>query len=146
MTNISIVSVAIAPVMVVTDNMKNGYREFILPLACQDELLQRTVGVVAAQHLSQSQPYLRGATERGYKAIIERLQRDATSGNSVFSTNTWATLIVLLVGATIEPDPNFGPLLRMLLLIAQNCSASSMHKDVYDFLSKQTHMYGCPYS
>ncbi|ETS76650.1 hypothetical protein PFICI_12037 [Pestalotiopsis fici W106-1] len=132
---------AVAPVMVVIDGLKNGYREFILPLACQDNLLQRAVGVVAAQHLSQSQPQLKSAAEKGQKAIIDRLQRDALSGTSVFTTTTWIALIVLLVGETINPSSSFAPLLRMLLLTAQNCNEDTIPRELHDFLTQQTHMF-----
>lgn len=134
-------SSSVAPVMVVIDGMKNGYREFILPLACHDDLLQRAVGVVAAQHLSQSQPQLKSAADRGKKAIIDRLQKDAMGGNSVFTTTTWVALIVLLVGETINPGSSFAPLLRMLLLTAQNCDESAVPRELFDFLTQQTHMF-----
>jgi hypothetical protein len=138
--NLDSVSNSVAPVMVVIDGLKNGYREFILPLACQDDLLQRAVGVVAAQHLSQTQPQLRSAAEKGQKAIIDRLQRDALNGTSVFTTTTWIALIVLLVGETINPSSSFAPLLRMLLLTAQNCDESTVPRELFDFLTQQTHM------
>lgn len=134
------VSTAVAPAMVVVDGASNGYREMILPLACHDGLLQRTVGVVAAQHLGQARPEVRSAAERGRRAIIDRLQRDSACSESVFSMVNWATLIVLLVGETVTGGPDFGPLLRMLLLTSQHCDASSMPLDLYRFLKAQTQM------
>ncbi|KAH8678447.1 hypothetical protein BX600DRAFT_431724 [Xylariales sp. PMI_506] len=144
---------AVAPVMVVVDSIPNGYRSIILPLACQDELLQRTVGVVAAQHVGQTSEVMRSAADVGRTAIIERLQRDcweaegagvgtgAASNGRVFSVFTWATLIVLLVGETITSGSDYGPLLRMLLVTAQNCDLSLVPRPLAEFLMQQTHMF-----
>ncbi|OQE43616.1 hypothetical protein PENCOP_c003G06867 [Penicillium coprophilum] len=130
----------VAPVMVVLDHVSNGYRDILLPLACEDELLQRAVGVVAAQHLALNNPFYQSVADRGRAALISRLCRDSTSPDRVFNTSTWATLIVLLVGETITGSSEYGHLLRTLMCLVQNAdqiAPSSARR----FLSQQTHMF-----
>ncbi|KAJ5174067.1 uncharacterized protein N7500_001998 [Penicillium coprophilum] len=130
----------VAPVMVVLDHVSNGYRDILLPLACEDELLQRAVGVVAAQHLALNNPSYQSVADRGRAALISRLCRDSTSPDRVFNTSTWATLIVLLVGETITGSSEYGHLLRTLMCLVQNAdqiAPSSARR----FLSQQTHMF-----
>lgn len=98
--------------MVILDKVSNGYREFILPMALQDEVLCRAVAVVATQHLSQGQPALELAAEKGRTAVISRLRRDASLASQVFNEFTWATLIVLLVGETVTITPTTASLSR----------------------------------
>jgi hypothetical protein len=102
--------------MVVFDDKFNGYRNFLLPLAYQDDLVQRAVSVVAAFHLSAKRPDLLPLAETGRSEIIKRLCADAFAGDStkVFSMSTWATIIVLLVGETVTGSQDFVHLYRML--------------------------------
>lgn len=127
--------------MVVLD-IANGYREILLPLACEDELLQRAVGVVAAQHLALYQPSYQEIADKGRASIISRLRRDSlgASPERVFNVSTWATLIVLLVGETITGSSEYGYLLQSLLCLAQNI-AQIEPSAARDFLTQQTHMY-----
>lgn len=76
------VSETVAPAMVVLDNSTSGYRYLLLPMALEDNLLRRAVGVVVAQHLSRERPELRGAAETGRAAVISRLRRDSMQGSS----------------------------------------------------------------
>jgi hypothetical protein len=102
--------------MVVFDNGSNGYRNFLLPLATGDDLVQRAVSVVAAFHLSSKRPDLLSLAETGRSEIIKRLRADAFAGESskVFSMSTWATIILLLVGETVTGSQDFIPLFHML--------------------------------
>jgi hypothetical protein len=102
--------------MVVFDDRFNGYRNFLLPLAYQDDLVQRAVSVVAAFHLSAKRPDLLPLAESGRSEIIKRLRTDAFAGesNKVFSMSTWATIILLLVGETVTGSEDFIPLYHML--------------------------------
>lgn len=131
----------VAPIMVVLDNISNGYREILLPLACQDELLQQSICAVAAQHLALRQPSFRRSAESGRAAIISRLRRDAFQEPTerLFSASTWATLIVLLVGETITASPDYAHLLQMLFCMAGNTPDMTMNS-VNQFLTQQTHM------
>lgn len=131
--------------MVVLDNISNGYRDLILPMACEDEVLRRAIGVVAAQHLGQKRPDLQNVAETGRSAVISRLRRDALQAppERVFNMYTWATLIVLLVGETVTGSGEYGYLLQMLLCLSR--SRSNQPKDgassVENFLVQQTHMF-----
>lgn len=102
--------------MVVFDNDSNGYRDVLLPLAYQDDLVQRAVSVVAAFHLSSKRPDLLPIAESGRSAIIQKLRADAFAGESskVFSMPTWATIILLLVGETVTGSRDFIHLYPML--------------------------------
>ncbi|CAG7934874.1 unnamed protein product [Penicillium nalgiovense] len=130
----------VAPVMVLLDHISNGYRDILLPLACEDELVQRAVGVVASQHLALHSPSYQSFADQGRATLISRLCRDSTSPSRVFTTSTWATLIVLLVGETITGSSEYAHLLRTLTYLVQNADqiASSSARQ---FLSQQTHMF-----
>ncbi|KFY97344.1 hypothetical protein V498_02107 [Pseudogymnoascus sp. VKM F-4517 (FW-2822)] len=99
----------IAAKMVVFDFTGNGYRQIVLPLACQDEMVGRAVSVIAAFHLAQEAPHMRIAAERGQQAILSRLCRDSLllEPERLFSLSKWATVLVLLVGTTITGSDNF---------------------------------------
>ncbi|OAL02602.1 hypothetical protein IQ06DRAFT_367123 [Phaeosphaeriaceae sp. SRC1lsM3a] len=136
-------SEAVAPVMVVLDTNMNGYREVILPMAMEDEVLRRAVGVVAAQHLSRERPEMRDAAEAGRAAIISRLRNDSLSAtpDQVFNISTWATLIVLLVGETVTGSADFGFLVHMLLCLSSSSSMEDQSTTVKRFLRTQTAMF-----
>ncbi|KAG9855475.1 hypothetical protein KCU98_g1530, partial [Aureobasidium melanogenum] len=109
-------SQSIASIMVIFDTGFNGYRNFLLPMAYQDDLVQRAVSVVAAFHLSTKSPDLIPLAETGRAEIIKRLRADAFAkeSNKVFSTSTWATIILLLVGETVTGSRDFVHLYPML--------------------------------
>ncbi|KAL4912932.1 hypothetical protein BDW62DRAFT_215936 [Aspergillus aurantiobrunneus] len=132
----------VAPIMVVLDNISNGYRDIVLPLACHDELLQQSVCAVAAQHLALQQPGFRRCAESGRAAVISRLRRDAfqVPTERLFNPFTWATLIVLLVGETITASPEYAHLLQTMFCMAGNTSAMAKNP-VNQFLTQQTHMF-----
>ncbi|KAJ5716934.1 hypothetical protein N7488_002580 [Penicillium malachiteum] len=131
----------VAPFMVVLD-ISNGYRDVLLPLACQNPLVQRAVGIVAAQHLTLSQPYFRGFAEEGRAALISRLRRDSFQGSpgQVFNMSTWATLITLLVGETITGSSEYVYLLQTLMYLVQSIDQSQPSTE-HNFLTKQSHMF-----
>ncbi|KAL5377430.1 hypothetical protein DPSP01_009768 [Paraphaeosphaeria sporulosa] len=135
-------SEAIAPVMVVFDTNSNGYRELLLPMALEDEVLRRAVNVVAAQHLSREFPGMKHAAEAGRAAVISRLRKDALSAteDQIFSKFTWATLIVLLVGETVTGSEDCGFLIQMLLCLSANSRAETGNT-IVKFLQKQTDMF-----
>lgn len=63
----------IAPYMVVLDSSSNGWRDMILPIACQEPLVQRAVSVVSAFHFSSYRPELCQYAEAGRNDVIARL-------------------------------------------------------------------------
>ncbi|KAF3027870.1 hypothetical protein E8E15_010378 [Penicillium rubens] len=130
----------VAPVMVLLDHISNGYRNILLPLACEDELVQRAVAVVAAQHLALHSPSYQSFADQSRATLISRLCRDSTSPDRVFTTSTWATLIVLLVGETITGSSEYAHLLRTLTSLVQNADQIAP-SSARQFLSQQTHMF-----
>lgn len=136
-------SEAIAPVMVIVDTASNGYREIILPMALEDEVLRRAVGVVAAQHLSRERPDIQHAAEAGRAAIISRLRNHAASATpeQVFNKFTWATLVVLLVGETVTGSADYTFLVQMLLCLSTNRRAECQRSPVTRFLQISTNLF-----
>lgn len=127
--------------MVVLDHVANGYRDILLPLASDNNLLRRAVGVVAAQHLALSNPSYQDVADDGRAAIISQLRHDSfqASPDRIFNQGTWATIIVLLVGETITGSSEYGHLLQTLLCLSQN--VGHIHSSTTLFLTQQTHMY-----
>ncbi|KAJ3529327.1 hypothetical protein NM208_g9811 [Fusarium decemcellulare] len=134
----------VAPAMVVLDSFSNGYREIILPLACQDEVLARTVSVVSAFHLAQKAPGLQPTAEAGHQAIVAKLRRDSLQlrPEQLFNPYTLATILVLLVGETITGADNYSYLLEMLNCLAQSPESMAMlPRSLKDFFLQQIKMF-----
>ena len=130
--------------MVVLDSISNGYRHILLPLALQDEVVHRAVSVVAAHHLAERNPKLRGPAATGQMAIISRLRRDAcrSSWRDLCTVSTWATILILLVGETVTGGSDFVYLLVMLrCLIEQTGTGCHLPEEVRRFFSQQAKMY-----
>ena len=129
--------------MVVFDGKFNGYRDIILPLALQDNVLRRAVSVVAAQHINADIPALMRPAAAGQLAIISKLRRDSfnLSSTELFNASTWATILMLLVGETITGEDNFAYLLEMLVFVSNACQPGfNMPANVYEFFMQQTRM------
>jgi hypothetical protein len=135
-------SEAVAPVMVILDTASNGYRELLLPMAFEDDVLRRAVSVVAAQHLSREKPEMQDPADAGRAAVIARLRKDSESATAdqVFNQYTWATLIVLLVGETVTGSTDYGFLIQMLLCLSANSRAEEENSTTMIFLKTQTNM------
>ncbi|KAK1249552.1 hypothetical protein MKX07_003068 [Trichoderma sp. CBMAI-0711] len=134
----------IAPKMVVFDFHGNGYRDILLPLACEDELVGQAISVIAAFHLSQRAPQMRMAAEVGQHAILSKLFHDSLQlePRRLFSLSTWATILVLLVGETITGANNYVHLLEILSNLAQSSdSVQSLSPTTRGFIKEQTRMF-----
>jgi len=130
--------------MVVCDQGFNGYREVILPMAYQDDVIQRTVSVVAALHLSRQRPDLLPCAESGRAAIIQRLRTDALGGRSdkVFNLSTWATIVLLLVGETVTGSSEFVHLYAMLTsFLNQTKPLRQLQSTEARFILQQSRLY-----
>ncbi|KAM0512519.1 hypothetical protein ACHAPE_008842 [Trichoderma viride] len=137
-------SETIAPKMVVFDFSGNGYRNILLPLACEDELVGQAISVIAAFHLSQQAPHMRMAAEVGQQAILSKLFRDSLQlePKRLFSLSTWATILVLLVGDTITGANNYVHLLEILSNLAKlSDSVDPLSTTTRDFIREQTRMF-----
>lgn len=128
--------------MVVFDDDTNGYRSIVLPMALEDDLLCRAVGVVAAQHLSRQRPELQAAAEAGRSAVITRLRNDSLqqSEDRVFNKFTWATILVLLVGETVTGSADYRFFVQMLLSLSTGNPGRDLDPNLLAFLEAQTHM------
>lgn len=129
--------------MVVLNSESNGYRDLILPLACQDAVLGRAVSVAATFHLAQKNPALRQTAEAGHHAIIEKLRRDSLllKPGEVFNHFALATVLVLLVGETITGADNYGYLLEMLECFTKALGVGVLPPGLEDFFRQQIRMY-----
>lgn len=137
-------SETIAPKMVVFDFSGNGYRNILLPLACEDELVGQAISVIAAFHLSQQAPHMRMAAEVGQQAILSKLFRDSLQlePKRLFSLSTWATILVLLVGDTITGANNYVHLLEILSNLANmSDSVDALSTTTREFIREQTRMF-----
>ncbi|KID93848.1 Fungal transcriptional regulatory protein, partial [Metarhizium majus ARSEF 297] len=114
-------STFIASKMVVLDFNENGYRQIVLPIACQDDLVAQAVSVIAAFHLSSRMPSMHMAAERGQELILSRLRQQSLNlgPGQLFNMSTLATLLVLLVGDTITGANNYVYLLELLSRLAK---------------------------
>ncbi|KAJ5683487.1 hypothetical protein N7462_006652 [Penicillium macrosclerotiorum] len=128
--------------MVVFDNMSNGYRNILLPLACEDKLLREAIVVVATQHIALSDPSHQRFAEESRAAIISHLCQESLqmSTDRVFTLSNWATLIVLLVGETITGSAEYSHLLQTMICLSQNIDGMTPSAERL-FLTKQTQMF-----
>jgi hypothetical protein len=134
----------VAPLMVVYDFVGNGYRDIILPLAVQDDILRRAVCVVAAFHLAQTAPHFYPLALTGHQALVEKLSRNSKAlvPADLLSPSNWATIIVLLVGETISGADNYVYLLEMLTCLHQSPGAvESLPVGLRKFILQQTKMF-----
>ncbi|KAH9872740.1 hypothetical protein J1614_005134 [Plenodomus biglobosus] len=133
----------LAPAMVVFDTLPNGYRDFLLPMAAEDEVLRRAIGVVVAQHLSGEKPELADAAEAGRLAIISRLRKESLyrPADQVFNIYTWATLVILLVGETVTGSADYSFLVHMILCLSMNIRANHKETGAIEFLQAQTNLF-----
>lgn len=141
---------SVAPIMVVFDSISNGYRDIILPLAVQDDVVKRAVCVVAAHHLGGRSTEASQAALAGQVAIISKLLQDSFQHqvSSSLKISTWISTLVLLVGENITGGQDFIHLVKMLAYFReQQCFQDSrMTSSVHDFLLQQTRMFeflGC---
>ncbi|KAG8408549.1 hypothetical protein J3459_009810 [Metarhizium acridum] len=134
----------IASKMVVLDFNENGYRQIVLPIACQDELVGQAVSVIAAFHLSSRMPSMYMAAERGQELVLSRLRQQSLKlgPGQLFSMSTLATLLVLLVGDTITGANNYVYLLELLSRLAKLAMNEPRLPDATKaFILEQTKMF-----
>ncbi|KFG77750.1 hypothetical protein MANI_026198 [Metarhizium anisopliae] len=137
-------STFIASKMVVLDFNENGYRQIVLPIACQDDLVAQAVSVIAAFHLSSRMPSMHMAAERGQELILSRLRQQSLNlgPGQLFNMSTLATLLVLLVGDTITGANNYVYLLELLSRLAKLAMNDPRLSDTTKaFITEQTKMF-----
>ncbi|RAR13482.1 c6 zinc finger domain containing protein [Stemphylium lycopersici] len=134
---------AVAPTMVLVENIPNGYHDLILPMATEDDVLRRAVGVVAAHHLSRRRPEMKVIAKTGRAAIISRLRQESrcNSVDQVFNRYTWATLVVLLLGELVNGNVDYRFLIGILKNISANINVEEKPSEIARFLLAQTNMF-----
>lgn len=126
--------------MVVLDGKFNGYRDLILPLACEDELVKNAVSVVSMYHLVPRRPDLQAPADAGFQAIIRHLRERTLVQNNLLDISAWTTLIVLLTGETITGGSNLPYLFKILQHLADANMKSGQDSVMHSFLKEQTRM------
>lgn len=133
-------SSSVAPVMVVLDGKFNGYRDLILPLACEDKLVKRAVSVVSMYHMAPEKPEMQFQADVGLQLIIRQLLQRTTQLENALDLSAWTTIVVLLVGETITGGSNLPFLFKILLHLSAANSISGQESVMHSFLREQTRM------
>ena len=136
-------SSAVAPVMVVLDGKFNGYRDLILPMAYEDDLVKAAVSVVSMYHLAAQRPELQHRADAGLQSIIRNLRHraDPSSSNAnLLDLSAWTTIIVLLTGETVTGGNNLPILFRLLQHLAAANTRDGQDSAMHAFLKEQTRM------
>lgn len=131
--------------VVIDEELANGYRNIILPLATHDDLVRRAVSVVSTLHSASRQPHMLPSAEIERTAIIRQLQYNASQNSldAIFNLSTWATIILLLVGETVTGHQEFVHLFTMLqnfLLHPRATGIVEYHESTKQFLQQQSYM------
>jgi hypothetical protein len=128
--------------MVMLDGDHNGYRNFILPLAKGDVLVQKAIFSIAGFDLWRDDPHLRAVADIKRTEVIQELKSASltSSSNEVLTTSTWATLLTLLLGELIVGGDHYMFLLRMMCVIKESNMCDG-HDALMEFLRLQTDMY-----
>ncbi|OAL20824.1 hypothetical protein AYO22_08452 [Fonsecaea multimorphosa] len=133
-------SSTIAPVMVVLDGKFNGYRDLILPIAFEDQLVRSAVCVVAMHHLAHQRPGLQSRAEAGFQAIISELRLRTSTQLDLVDIFAWTTIIILLTGETITGGTNLPYLFKILQHLAAANARDGRESVMHSFLMEQTRM------
>lgn len=133
-------STNIAPIMVVVDSSFNGYRNLILPLACENDLVKGAVSVASLHHLAPLMPELQQQADRGFQRILGQLRQRTSSRSDLMDIPAWTTLIVLLTAETITGGNNLPYLFRILQHLATANAGDERKSVMHTFLSEQTRM------
>lgn len=126
--------------MVVLDGRFNGYRDLILPLACEDSLVGKAVSVVSMYHLASRRPEMQVQADAGFQAVIAQLRERTSWRPNLLDISAWTTIVVLLTGETITGGTNFPSLFKMLQHLAEADSKSGHDSVMHSFLREQTRM------
>lgn len=129
--------------MVVFDGRFNGYRDILLPLACEHDLVKAAIMAASMYHLSANQPALRKQADASYNAVVQRLRLDAQrcpDQSTALSTSTWAVVLILLTAETVSGGTNLPYLFKMLRFLASANETTNQGSVLHSFLVEQTNM------
>ena len=130
----------IAPVMVVVDSNFNGYRNLLIPLACEDELVRAAVCVASLDFMAQQRPEMQRRAELGFQSILGQLRQRTSARSSLVDLSAWAAIIILLTGETITGGTNLPYLFKILQHLAAANTEDGCTSVMHAFLAEQTRM------
>ena len=125
--------------MILVDDMSNGYRHIILPLAVENPMVRRAVCVASAFHMSVQRPELKLPAESGRAAIITKLKSMAAYGDEL-ALDHWATIILLLVGELVNGSDDILTLYQLLKSFLRAKGSIDDVSDMSSFLHQQTNL------
>jgi hypothetical protein len=129
--------------MVILDGRHNGYRNYILPLAVCDPLVQQAVLSVAGLDLWRNNPEQLRVAELNRARVIRQLKEASMAGEAsdIFSASTWVTLLVLFMGELFLGGDHYTYFLGMMHLL-RTPTVGNHHPDaqIIQFLQRQTDM------
>lgn len=111
------VSDNVAPQMVVMDDLYNGWRYLILPVACVDKMVMNAVSTVSASHISNKviDPRRVGPDKFYTQAILRLRRRTCLDSYDLRERQfVFITILVLLVSVMITGSSDFPTLFHML--------------------------------
>jgi Fungal specific transcription factor domain len=129
--------------MVVFDGRFNGYRDILLPLACEHDLVKTAIMVASMYHLGTNQPALRKQADASYNAVVQRLRLDAQHSpdqSTALSTSAWTVVLILLTAETVSGGTNLPYLFKMLRFLASANETTNQGSVLHSFLVEQTNM------
>ncbi|CAG8389781.1 unnamed protein product [Penicillium salamii] len=111
----NLVSQKVAPAMVAID-IKNGYRDILLPLSEHDEIMRNAMIAASASHLSHqhSDSQWLSVARKHHTAAIKGLQRDHDGNAGVNTFSDLATMVILLIEEMVSVGEDYIILLRMV--------------------------------
>lgn len=114
-----VVSDKVGPAMVALTLICNGYRDFILPLSEEDEVVRNAVMAAAARHLALRHSEWNVPAFKYHMAAIQGLVQHADGGadynpDGSITYSNLSTMIVLLIEEMITGMKDYRILLRMV--------------------------------
>ncbi|KAH7176225.1 hypothetical protein EDB81DRAFT_33668 [Dactylonectria macrodidyma] len=103
----------VSSLMISFDGNGNGYRDYVLPLAHVEPMIQQAVCTTAAFHLAQHMPHLLGHAEKT-RAVIIRNLRKRSHCISALDDVTWAVISLLILGELFTGSEDIRPLYHTL--------------------------------
>lgn len=136
-----VVSINMAPGMVVLDSKNNGYRNLILPFAVQDKLVRQAVMSIAGLQFARTCPEMHPAAEFSRAQVIKQLMQSSISSapEQVFNISSWMTVLVLLIGELALGGDHYSYLLRMMCSIKDH-GVVDPNPELVRFLTLETNM------
>ncbi|KAH7134624.1 hypothetical protein B0J13DRAFT_85698 [Dactylonectria estremocensis] len=129
----------ISSIMISFDGKGNGYRDYLLPMAHVDPLIQQALCVTAAFHLAQHMPRLLAYAEKTRAVIIGNLRKRASCVNALDEV-TWAVINTLILGDLFTGSEEIKPLYHSLTSYMAARGTTDLKSPLVQFLYIQAQM------